>query len=200
MMTYIRNDSLINAGSRRAFTLMETLVSVGLGVMMLMVTVFLTVYGARTFAAMGNYIDLDDQSRNTVDIIGREIRDSSGVVAFQTNLPTQWLKLTNAMSGTTCTLTYDSNSRTLIFQKTGQPAQTNLTQCDQWSFALYDRAPVVTSNNISFHAATNGVGQLDPTFCKLINMTWKCSRTILGAKLTTESMQTAQIVLRNKVD
>ena len=29
-------------------------------------------------------------------------------------------------------------------------------------------------------------------------MTWKCSRTILGQKANTESVQTAQVVLRNK--
>jgi hypothetical protein len=186
--------------SVRAFTLIEMLISVGLGTAMLTVVVFLTIYGARTFAAMGNYIDLDDQSRNAADVIGREIRDASAVMAYQTNLPTMWLKLTNATSATISVLTYDSNARMLTFQKTGQVTQTNLTQCDQWSFTLYDRAPLLTSTNILFHAATNGSGQLDPTFCKLINMSWKCSRTILGAKLTTESVQTAQIVLRNKVN
>jgi len=28
-------------------------------------------------------------------------------------------------------------------------------------------------------------------------VSWKCSRTILGAKINTESVQTAKIVLRN---
>src|SRR5262249_10402165 len=161
-MTHVTNKSSRETGSVQGFTLIETLVSAGLATAMLTVAVFLTVYGARTFAAMGNYIDLDDQSRNAVDIIGREIRDSSAVVAFQTNLPTMWLKLTNATSGTTSILTYDSNARTLVFQKTGQGARTNLTQCDQWSFSLYDRAPLVSATNITFHAATNGAGQLDP--------------------------------------
>jgi hypothetical protein len=173
------------------------MISAGLATAMLTVVVYLTIYGARTFAAMGNYVDLDDQSRNAVDVIGREVRDASAVISpWSTNLVT----LTNATAGTTCTLTYDPNARTLVFQKTGQPAQTLLYQCDSWSYSMYDRAPSITSSNITFHSATNGAGQLDPTFCKLINMTWKCSRTMLGAKLTTESVQTAQIVLRNKVE
>ena len=184
------------SASTRAFTLVEMMVSVGLGTALLTVVVFLTIYGARTFAAMGNYIDLDDQSRNAVDLIGREVRDASAVISpYSTNL----LTLTNATAGTICTLTYNANARTLAFQKTGQPAQTLLVQCDQWSYAMYDRAPSITSTNITFHSATNGVGQADPTVCKLINMTWKCSRTILGSPLTTENVQTAQIVLRNKV-
>jgi len=41
---------------------------------------------------------------------------------------------------------------------------------------------------------------VDINACKLINMTWKCSRTIFGSKRNTESIQTAQIVLRNKVN
>ena len=166
-----------------------------------MVAGFLTVYGARTFVALGNYVDLDEQSRNAVDIIGREIRNSSAVVGFQTNLPILSLTLTNESAATSVTLTYNQNNRTLTMAKTGQSIVTNLTQCDQWNFALYDRAPNTNtfSTNIIFYPSTNGNGQIDPTYCKLVNMSWKCSRTILGAKLTTESVQTAQIVLRNKV-
>ena len=49
-----------------------------------------------------------------------------------------------------------------------------------------------------FFPATNTAGAYDLSTCKLINMTRKCSRTILGSKLNTESVQTAQVVLRNK--
>lgn len=178
------------------FTLVEMLIGVGLGSLMFAVIATLTVFGTRSFISMANYVVLDNQSRNAADVIGREIRDASAVVTFQTN---RSLTLTNATQGKTITLTYDPNARTLVLQKTGQPAQTALTQCDQWSFSLYDRAPLVSSTNISFHSATNGSGQLDPTFCKLVNMSWKCSRTLMQVKMTTENVQTAEIVLRNKV-
>jgi hypothetical protein len=184
----------------RAFTLIELSVALGLSTVTALVIGFLTVYGARTFVAMGNYVDLDDQSRNAVDVIGREVRDASAVIGFQTNLSSQYLTLTNATLGQRVRLIYSPTARTLTMTKTGQLPITLLTQCDQWNYSLYDRAPLITSNNILFHAATNASGQLDPSFCKLINMSWKCSRTILGAKLTTESVQTAEIVLRNKVD
>ena len=32
---------------------------------------------------------------------------------------------------------------------------------------------------------------------KLIDVSWKCSRKIMGEKLNTESVQTAKIVIRN---
>lgn len=173
---------------------MEVVIAMGLGAVLLAVVATLTVYGARTMVAMGNYVDLDSQSRNAVDTIGREIRDSSAVLSFKTNQ----LVLTNATAAVIVTLTYHPTDRTLEFEKTGQSPKILLTQCDSWDFWLYDRAPLAT--NLTFHAATNGLGQLDPAFCKVINMSWNCSRTILGAKLTTESVQTAQIVLRNKVE
>jgi hypothetical protein len=36
-----------------------------------------------------------------------------------------------------------------------------------------------------------------PSQVKLISVSWRCSRTILGAKVNTESVQTAQICIRN---
>jgi len=76
----------------------------------------------------------------------------------------------------------------LTFEKTGEAAQTLLTGCDKWSVGLYTRAPNVSSTNLSFNVASNLAS------CKLVNMAWKSSRTILGSKLETESVQTAQIV------
>jgi hypothetical protein len=74
-----------------------------------------------------------------------------------------------------------------------------LTNCDLFSFSLYDRVPNITSTNVSFYGSTNSSGQVDSSVCKVINFTWKCSRSLLGTKCNTESVQTAQIVLRNKV-
>ena len=184
-----------------AFTLVEMVIGVGLSTLLAVVGCFLTVYGARTFLSVGHYIDLDEQSRNAVDIIGREIRNSSAVVSFQTNLPIRSLTLTNDSSFTSVTLTYDQTARTLVMTKTGQSPITNLVQCDKWNFALYDRAPDTNSfsTNIIFFPATNSSGVIQPDYAKLVNMNWKCSRTMLGWTNTTESVQTAQIVLRNKV-
>jgi hypothetical protein len=49
---------------------------------------------------------------------------------------------------------------------------------------------------------TNGTDQPIPTTdvsqCKLIKLTWICSRNILGKSLNTESVQSAEIVIRKK--
>lgn len=178
----------------RGFTLVEMMVAMALSSVLMAVIGALSIYSARTFAAMDNYTDLDVHSRNALDVIGQELRQATAVVASQTNTSLRFISLTNSTTGTGLKVTWNMDAHTVIFSKSGQPDQTCLTGCDRWNFALFNKAPNVSSNNISFNAATNLAD------CKVVNMSWKCSRTILGSKLNTESVQTAQIVLRNKVN
>jgi hypothetical protein len=120
------------------------------------------------------------------------------VLSFQTNLPVKSLTLTNASDATAITFTYDSNARTVVMSKTGQADLTALTECDRWDFSFYQRTPYVTATNISYYPATNTAGVLTISLCKLINLSWKCSRNIFAQKVNTESVQAAQIVLRTK--
>jgi prepilin-type N-terminal cleavage/methylation domain-containing protein len=175
------------------FTLVEMLVALGLGLVVSAIAASLSVYSAQTFSAMSNYVDLDLHSRNALDVIGRELRQATAVIDWKTNSNSQWVTLTNSDAGKTIKVTWRRNSATLVMEKTGESDKTFLTGCDDWQVSIFTRAPNVSSTNLSFNAAP------DLPSAKLINMSWKCSRTILGSKLNTESVQTAQIVLRNKV-
>jgi hypothetical protein len=106
--------------------------------------------------------------------------------------------VTNASQSLVITLRWDSNALTVTPKRTGQAPVIALTECDQWGFSLYQRTPLLTSTNVVFYPATNGLGAPDATICKLIDLSWKCSRTIAAMKINTESVQSAQIVLRNK--
>jgi hypothetical protein len=181
-----------------AFTLIEFLVCVVLGVLILGVVGSLTIFGMKSFVSLGNYADLDNQSRNTLDMVCRDLRQATAVTACQTNLPTPSLTLTNAALGQTIKLSWNSNAGTFVYSNSFYGAQTCLTGCDHWDFALFQRTPVVSATNISFFPSTNSSGVLDLTLCKLVDMSWKCSRIILSQKINTESVQTALIVLRNK--
>jgi Tfp pilus assembly protein PilW len=180
-----------------AFTLVELMVCVALGVLVLGVVVSLTTFAMRSFIVLGNYQSLDNQSRNTLDRVCRDMREATAVLACQTNLPTLSLTLTNANQGQAMVLTWNSNGGTFVYSNSYYGAETNLTGCDNWSFALFQRTPVVTATNVTFFPATNTSGQLTLPMCKLVDMSWKCSRTIFGSKVNTETVQTAQIVLRN---
>jgi Tfp pilus assembly protein PilW len=182
------------------FTLIEMVVSITVGLVVIGAVVSLSITSAQNFAATANYVDMDSQSRNALDRISREIRNATALAAFSTNNP-QFLRLTNANNGSGATITYDATPGTLTLAKTGEPVQTILTGCDSFSFQLFNRYPSInTSTNLSFLKSTNAVtGQVDNQFCKVINMSWKCSRTIRGSKLNTEVVQTAQVMLRNQV-
>jgi type II secretory pathway pseudopilin PulG len=188
----------VSRGNRvSGMTLTEVMVSVGLGSMILAMAGSLWLFGSRSFAAMSNYTDLDTKSRNALDLMSREIRQATRVTGFHNTGDTRWLQVTNTAQGTAITYTWNASPRTLVCQKTGEPDQVYLTECDRWDFDLFQRAPQKSGSYV-FFPATNTAGAPDLSICKLINMTWKCSRTILGSKVNTESVQTAQVVLRNK--
>ena len=178
-------------------TLVEVMVAVALSSILLAMAGSLWLFGSRSFAAMGNYTDLDARSRNALDQMSRDIRQATKVTGFQKSGNTKWLTVTNAGLGTGATYTWQASTRTLACQKTDGSEQVFLTECDRWDFDLFQRAPQKGTNYV-FYPATNAHGAYDLSICKLINMTWKCSRTILGSKVNTESVQTAQVVLRNK--
>jgi len=198
-MKFGRRHSRAGSGSRFGWTLVEVMVAMGVGSIILAAVGSVTMYSAKTSLAMVNYSDLDSKSRYALDVITRELREASAVLSFQTNLPTMTLTLTNADLGETITLTYDSNAGTVVLSKTGQPDLTALTECDIWNFGMYQRTPYVTATNVLYYPATNSAGALDVNLCKLISLSWRCSRTIFAQKVNTESVQAAQIVLRNKL-
>lgn len=182
----------------KAFTLMETMIALALAGLVFAAVMVSYKYAMTSFVAMGNYSDLDRKSRTALDVLGREIRDSSALIGYGTNPKS--LTFTNITTGKGITISYDASARVLNFAKTGQTTQTILTSCDQWDYSLFSKVPYFTNSTIVFYGATNGAGNVDVNACKLVNMTWKCSRTIFGTKRNTESIQTAQIVIRNKVN
>ena len=168
-------------------TLVELLIALALSSLVLIAAGNLTIYAARSFVALGNYNDLDEASQNALDTMSKEIRQTTGLVLTGTNGVSQNLLLTN-FDGTTTTYKWDSTSRNLVRKKAGHGDITVLPQCDSLIFNISQRCP---SNNFTFYPAT---GTNTP---KLVDVTWTCSRKILQAKVNTESVQTAKIVLRN---
>jgi Tfp pilus assembly protein PilW len=193
----------VNPSIRRAptpgWTLVELMTASGLSTLLIALVVTLGMFTSKSFYLLGNYEFLDYQNLNAADVMSREIRDASALVSFSTNNPVQ-LIFTNAAAGYSATFTYYTTNSTLVFAKTGLPSQTLLKNCNNWSFQLFDRSPRITSTNITFYAATNSSGTLASSFCKVVDMSWTCSRIMLGTTHSTESVQTAQVVLRNQIN
>jgi len=194
MLKNLHNVSRHGFKSRLGMTLVEMTIAVGLSVIVLASLMTVAVFVNTSFKAISNYADLDKSSRNALDIMGRDIRTSSGLISFATNS----IALTN-LDTSSFTYRWDSTATTVkrYFTNLNGTVDTTtlLTNCDYFSFSIYQRNPTNPPSGTYgpyFVSATNAIYQ-----AKIINVDWRCSRTIKGAKVNTESVQTAQITIRN---
>src|SRR5690242_1878555 len=97
------NLQLEKSARRRQFgvSFVEVMIALGVGSIVLAAVASLTMYAAKASLAMVNYTDLDTKSRYALDVISREIRQSSGLLSFQSN---RSLTLTNANQAATITI------------------------------------------------------------------------------------------------
>jgi hypothetical protein len=165
-------------------TLVELVVAAGLSTLVFGGMVSLTVFTARSFVALDNYDDLDQKSEHALDVLSTQIRQTQFLTSFSTNT---LVFLDN--DGRSLTFSWDPSTRLVTRQKTNTTT-TLLTQCDYLSFHISQRN---VSNNFIFYPANTS----NLLTAKLIDVSWRCSRTILGGKVNTESVQTAKTVIRN---
>ena len=165
-------------------SLLELLIAVAIASIVFAAVGSLSMFTSRSFVAMGNYNDLDRVSRDALDQMSRDIRQSKQLTSYTPS------KLTfSQQDGTTLTFDYDAGAGTLVRTLAGDTS-TLLNQCDFLVFHISQRNP---SNNFMFYP----VSGTNLSTAKLIDVSWRCSRKILGNKVNTESVQTAKIVLRN---
>lgn len=163
--------------------MVELMISVAIGSMVLISAGALTSYSARSYAAMANYVDLDNKSRKALDRLSRDIRQANRLCSGTDHQ----LVLTD-FDNEPLTYTYDPSARTLVRSKNTD--EVLLTQCDLLQFNIYQRNPIAgTYDQYPTATATN---------CKVIQVSWVCSRRILGARINTESVQSAKIVIRKQ--
>jgi Tfp pilus assembly protein PilW len=167
----------------RGFSLVELMIASGLALIVVAAIAMLAWFTSRSFAAATNYTDMAMLSRMGLDNMSRTIRGARQVTAVATNSITLL-----SLSGDTVQYTFIPDTRTLVAVKTGQ-TNTYLTGCDSLRFWVYQRTPKPNSFDCYTPATV--------TNTKLVQVTWSCSRTILGTKANTEMMESAKICLRN---
>ncbi|MGB9602523.1 MAG: PilW family protein, partial [Limisphaerales bacterium] len=64
------------------FTFPELLVTIGVGSIVFIAVASLSLYTGRSFAAITNYVELDNNSRNALDILTRDIRQVNFLDSF----------------------------------------------------------------------------------------------------------------------
>jgi Tfp pilus assembly protein PilW len=157
-----------------------------IGAIILMVVMLVFMVSGKSLAAIGNYVDLDNKSRKAMDLMLKEIRQARALTAYTSNSLTL-LGFTNQQ----LTFTWDPDTSQLTRSVNGaSDSSPLLTGCDQLNFRVYQRSP---SNSFGLFDTAS-----DVSLCKLVEVSWVCSRNILGSKANTESVQTAKIVIRNQ--
>ncbi len=167
-------------------TLVELLLATAVGSVVSLGVALLMIYSGRSFAAMANYVSLDRASRNALDTMSKQIRQTNKLTGFTDTS----LTFEDSDSGT-LVFTYDASTRRLTRSKNGTvDSKPLLSECDYLRFSIFQRNPIGGSYGV-YPTAT-------PTTCKLVQLTWICSRQIFGLKVNTESVQSSKIVIRKE--
>jgi len=174
-------------------TLVELQIASAISVILFIAVLSLAFYTARSFAAFTNYVDLDANSRKALDVMSTEIRQAD----FLTAATSASLKFqtTDLGTGATHTLEYVYDPVTKVLNRIfdgGQP-KVLLTQCTFLQSGTFQRNTTPTLDNAFLPVATS-----QPNLCKVVQLTWICSRKILGRSVNTESVQSAKVVIRKK--
>src|SRR5262249_8954429 len=150
-------------------TLSEYLISIGIGSLLAIVLVSVTMYSNRSFASLTNDLDLSTRGMLALDQMSRDIRQCVSLTTYASNQ----LVFSDGTNAASMILTYNPTARTLMRQQRGRTT-TLLTECDSMQFLIYQRTPLPGTYD-QYPAAT-------ATNCKVVAVKWTCSRTLLGLK------------------
>ena len=165
-------------------SLVEALVAIGVTGLVMLALASMSMVSGRSFAAFANYVDLDSANRTAMDTLTRDLRECNRVVSF-----TETQLVIEDSDGFNITYDYSDSQHQLTRTRSGV-TKTLLTGCDSLAFNIAQRNPVNGSYDV-YPAAT-------ATTAKVVNVSWNCSRTLLGFKANTENVQTARIVIRRQ--
>jgi prepilin-type N-terminal cleavage/methylation domain-containing protein len=185
------NTALRLRHGSRGFSLTELQMALAVSAVILTALLSFTVYASKCFAALENYVDLEQKSQNALDTMTRNIRQTQTLSSYSTRTVNGTL-VTNRLTfidedGTSLIYNYTNN---VLLQSKGGEVSMLLTNVDFLTFQLYQRNTVANTYD-QFNASAIGS-------CKLISVSWICSRSIIGNRLNTESVQTAKIVIRKQ--
>jgi type II secretory pathway component PulJ len=177
-------------GTNRApgYTLIEVIVSMGVFTIAGLALVSVFLFSLKSFAAMGNYAALDRANREAMDLLTREIRQARQVTSYSTNSIT-------IVNGSSLAVTYLFRPSTSQLVRTASDgsSQVLLDDCKLIEFRLFQRNPVSGSYDI-YPVATNNWQQT----VKVVQLSWKSSRSSFNGLTQSENVQTARIVIRKQ--
>lgn len=170
---------------RRAGEFLPAIViGIGLASVLFVAIASVYLYSARSFVDLGNYMHMDGNARYALDVMSADIRQADGIASYSSNALTLRFG-TNLMA-----YSLNTAQRTLDRQY-GSITQALLTDCDGVHYGVFQRNP------------TNGVYDYFPdaassTNSKLVEVTVLCTRSVLGRKANSTTLQSAKVVIRKQ--
>jgi hypothetical protein len=175
--TYIRRR-------RSGFSLIEYVITLAIALLVITTGAAVSQNFLRAVAFLSNAVDLDTKSRLAIDRMSREIRGCDAVEAASTN------GLVLRFGTNLTAFEYHPETRELIRTDPDTGTEVYLKGCDYVRFDLFRRNPLAARYD-DFPTATT-------TNCKIVQISWVCSRRLLGFKANTGRMQSAKVVIRNQ--
>jgi len=169
--------------------------AMGLGSIVLLTVMTVTLFSARSYAALVNYVDLDNFSRAALDEMTSEIRQADCLLSgSSSSMRFRFTNPTNTAVFWDVYYVYNPSARTLA-RIQGLNRRVLLEECDFLEFTFFRRNPATNSFDLYTTAPEPLV---DPSICKAVQMRWICSRQIMQQAVNTESVQSARVVIRKK--
>jgi len=148
------------------------------------------IFSLRSFQAMSNYSVLDQQNRQAMDLLTREIRQAWYVSAKDNNSLT-------LVDGSRQTVTYNFSPYTQQLTRTADGrTSVLLNDCSLINFTMATRVPNTNVNDFNYY--TDIYKTTDINEAKVINLSWKTRRELPGGVGQSENIQTARIVIRKQ--
>jgi hypothetical protein len=178
-----------------AFTLVEYMFAVAIGVLVLGTGVVLWGYASKTSVTLWSYADLSMKSKMASDQVSQKIRNAVAVKSFSsTDLVLLVPSATETNGYDMVTYTYSPTAQTLV-QTVVSPVnatetKTLLTGCSGFEFKVYQKVPQSGVDTLTVAAGTNTA--------KVVEMRWTAGRQLTGEKTNMTSVVSSKVVMRSK--
>ena len=178
-------------------TLIEMIFAVGIGAMVCAATIYLLMFSLRSYQAVTNFQNLNSKGRQAMDTLSTDIRQANGCSTNATFTSSSMTLLgVNPVTSASYTIlyNYDSSKQTLTrtyTENANAQVASLLTNATYFAFSYYQRNPTNASFDVFPNMGTAAT-------CKVIQVDWNCSRSILGTAVDTQSGESARIVIRKE--
>ena len=168
------------------FSLVEMMMALGIFSLVGGAVAMAYVFSLRSFQALSNYAQLDQQNRMAMDMITREIREANSIVSYKNGNNAQ-ISLVDGNGGN-ITYSFSKAGKTMSRTSNGV-AQVLLQNCSLINFNLGMRPP---ATNYGYYSTTN------VNLAKMVDLTWRTSMVLPNSVTNSENIQTARIVVRKQ--